>query len=127
MRPATVLVIDDLESLREGLAEILRLEGYEVLMAASVSEAEAVRERVGLEGLDVVITNFRLTRHLHAREGADLIRRWHAVAPRLPFILMSGDLQPHDVADLPSEGVWYLAKPFSTEVFLATIQEALGR
>jgi two-component system, NtrC family, nitrogen regulation response regulator NtrX len=125
MRPTTVLVIDDLEDLREVLSEILSHEGYRVLTASSIREAEAVRERVGLAALGVVITNLRLTRHPDAREGADLIQRWHAVEPTLPFILISGDLHPHDMANLPVKVVWYLAKPFETQVFLDTIQEAL--
>jgi DNA-binding NtrC family response regulator len=127
MPPATVLVIEDLEDVRDVVLEVLRPEGYRILTASSVQEAEAVRERLGLSGLDLVITNLRLTRRPPAREGADLIRQWHAVEPGLPFILMSGNLPPDDVADLPSEVVWYLAKPFATEVFLATIREALGR
>jgi CheY-like chemotaxis protein len=116
MPPATVLVIEDLEYVRDVVADLLGLEAYRVLTASSVQEVEAVRERLGLGGLDLVITNLRLTRRPEAREGADLIQRWHAVEPRLPFILMSGDLSPHDMVDLPSERVWYLAKPFATEV-----------
>src|SRR5919106_163418 len=99
MRTAIVLIIDDLESLRNALAEILCDEGYHILTAASVSEAEAIRERLGPTGLDLVITNLRPTPHPHAPQGADLIRRWHALAPDLPFILMSADVRPHDIAD----------------------------
>jgi hypothetical protein len=33
---------------------------------------------------------------------------------------MGGDLCPHDVADLPSEVVWYLPKPFATQICLDT-------
>jgi DNA-binding NtrC family response regulator len=127
MLPATVLVIEDLEDVRAVLAELLRFEPYQLLTANSVEEAEAIRERLGLEALDLVITNVRLTHLPHAREGVDLIHQWHAVEPRLPFILMSGDLRPQDMAELPSEVVWYIAKPFSTEAFLATIRKAIGR
>ena len=125
MRPAIVLIIDDLESLRDALAEILRDVGYQVVTAASVLAAEAIHEHLGPTGLDLVITNLRLTRHPHAREGADLILRWHALAPDLPFILMSGDLRPHDTADVPLKVVWYLSKPFTAEVLLNTVQEAM--
>ncbi len=115
----------DLETLREAVAELLHLEGYRVLTASNVAEAEAMRERLGFRALDLVITNLRLTRDPNAREGADLIQRWHAVEPRLPFILISADLPPHDTADLLLQNVWYLAKPFATEVLLKTIHEAL--
>jgi DNA-binding NtrC family response regulator len=127
MSPATVLVIEDLEDVRTVLAELLRFEPYQLLTASSVEEAEAVCERLGPGALDLVVTNVRLTHLPDAREGVDLILRWHAVEPHLPFILMSGDLRPQDIADLPSEVVWYIAKPFSTEVFLAIIREAIGR
>jgi CheY-like chemotaxis protein len=127
MLPITVLVIDDLEAVRESLAEVLHLHGYRVLTAGSVPEAEAIRERLELEDLDLVITDLRLTRRAHAREGADLIQRWHALAPRLPFILVSSDLPPHDVPDLPAGVVGCLAKPFTPAEVLATVQEVLGR
>jgi hypothetical protein len=47
--------------------------GYEVLTAATEAEAEAVRQRVGLEGLALVMTNMRLTRTPQAREGYALL------------------------------------------------------
>jgi DNA-binding NtrC family response regulator len=118
MPPVTMLLIDDLEDVRDVLAKVLSLQGYRVLTASNVSEAEAVRERVRLAALRVAITNVRLTRNPHAREGVDLIQRWHAIAPRLPFILMSGDLWPHEVAELAADVVWCLAKAFAIEAFL---------
>jgi DNA-binding NtrC family response regulator len=127
MPPTTVLVIDDLGGVRDSLADLLRHHGYQVLTAGSGAEAEAVRARQGLDRLDVVITNLRLTRLPHAREGADLIQRWHELAPRLPFILISADLRPHELPDLPTGMVWYVAKPFTIAEILATVQEALSR
>jgi DNA-binding NtrC family response regulator len=125
MRPTTVLLIEDLENLRRVVAEMLSLEGYQVLTAGTVPEAKAIRECVGLAALGVVITNLRLTRDPNAREGADLIQRWHILDSSLPFLLISGDLHPQELTELPSKVVWYLAKPFEMEVFLDLIQQAL--
>jgi hypothetical protein len=50
MRTATVLVVDDLEDLRAMLRDILGFYGYGVVTAASVLEAEAVRQRLGWGG-----------------------------------------------------------------------------
>jgi DNA-binding NtrC family response regulator len=47
MPPTTVLVVEDMKSVRELLREVLGLYGYAVLTAASVPEAEAIRQRVG--------------------------------------------------------------------------------
>jgi DNA-binding NtrC family response regulator len=125
MRTATVLVVDDLEDVRALLGEVLGFYGYAVLTAASVPEAEAIRQRLGLEGMDLVIADLRLTYLPHAREGYDLIKRWHAATPQLPFILMGGDLRRDAMAALPSRGVWCLSKPFETAALLSAIHEAL--
>jgi hypothetical protein len=50
MRTARVLVVDDLEGMRALLGEVLGFYGYEVLTAASVPEAEAIRQRPGWGG-----------------------------------------------------------------------------
>lgn len=127
MQTARLLVVDDLECMRALLGEVLSFYGYEVLTAASVPEAEAIRQHVGRVGLDLVITDLRLTHLPHAREGYDLIQRWHDATPWLPFILMGGDLRREDVRALPSRGVWCLHKPFETAALLTTIHEALRK
>jgi DNA-binding NtrC family response regulator len=105
MRPMTILVIEDVDDVQDVIAHVLSHAGYHILPARRVPEAKTVRKRIGLTALGVVITDLRLTRHYNAREGADLIRRWHLLAPRLPFILMSGDVQPHTIQDLPASEV----------------------
>jgi DNA-binding NtrC family response regulator len=105
MRSRTVLVVDDLEAVRAVVAELLSCDGYQVLTARSLADAEAVRARLSLAGLGLVITNLRLTRTPEAHEGIDLIRRWHAMDPSLPFILMSGNLHVPEMADLPVTAV----------------------
>jgi DNA-binding NtrC family response regulator len=125
MRPRTVLVVEDLEEVRAVVAELLACDGYRVLTARSLAEAEAVRAHLGLAALGLVITNLRLTRTPEAREGIDLILQWHAVDPALPFILMSGNLHSPEMADLPVKAVWYLSKPFALETFLDTVREAI--
>jgi DNA-binding NtrC family response regulator len=125
MRPNTVLVVEDLEEVRAVVAELLALEGYQVLTASSLADAEAVRARLGLAALGLVITNLRLTRAHKAHEGIDLIRRWHVLDPSLHFILMSGDLRAPEMADAPVKVVWYLSKPFAIELFRDTVRDAI--
>jgi DNA-binding NtrC family response regulator len=126
MMPLTsVLIVDDYEGVRVSVAEILQLHGYQVLSASSIAEAEAIRQRFGLNQLDLVITNLRLSRRTQAREGAELIKHWHAVAPHLPLLLISGDPYLDDLPGLPA-GVWCLAKPFTIEALLTTVSRLLG-
>jgi len=127
MPHATILLIDDQEGIRYSLAHVLRLQGYEVLTAASEAEAEAIRERMGLEGLALVITNIRLTRTPQAREGYALLQRWQPLAPRLPFVLISGEPMYQDLPEVRAGAVRLLVKPFLLETFLAAVREALDR
>src|SRR5688500_2625031 len=101
MGTARVLVVDDLDDVQVLLGEVLGFYGYAVLTAATVADAEAIRRRVGLAGLALVITDLRLTHRPQAREGYDLIRRWQAVTPQLPCILMGGDLRREALPALP--------------------------
>jgi DNA-binding NtrC family response regulator len=125
MQTATVLVVDDLEDLRAMLRDVLGFYGYAVVTAASVLEAEAIRQCLGWGGLDLVMTDFRLTLRADARQGVELIQRWQAVRPQLPCIVMGGDLRREDVLALSLRRVWCLTKPFEMAALLATIQKAL--
>jgi DNA-binding response OmpR family regulator len=125
MPPINVLVVEDVEDVRAFIAEVLSHQGYYVLTARSLPEAEAVRQRLGLEALALVITNLRLTRNPHAHEGVDLILHWHALDPQFPFILISSDLDSDQLAHLPVKVVRCLAKPFSTEALRTTVQAAI--
>jgi two-component system, OmpR family, response regulator len=127
MPQATILLIEDQEGIRDSLAAMLRLQGYDVLTAATEAEAEAVRQRVGLGGLALVITNIRLTRAPQAREGYALLQRWHPLAPRLPFLLISGESAYQDLPAVRAGAVRLLVKPFPLEAFLAAVREVLGR
>jgi len=53
--------VEDAKDLRELLGEVLGFYGYVVLTAASVPEAEAIRQCLGLGGLELVITDLRLS------------------------------------------------------------------
>jgi DNA-binding NtrC family response regulator len=122
-----VLLVDDEEPVRETLAEALRIYGYRVSTAASAQEAEALKQRLGVEGIQLVITDINLTPIPQARAGYVLAQRWRALHPELPFILMSGDPNNLDLPDIRAGTLRFLLKPFRIEVLLDTVREALGR
>jgi CheY-like chemotaxis protein len=66
-RPRTVLLVDDNVSVRESLARLLRMEGYDVVEAADGLEA---LEHLEAARPDVVVTDLRMPR-MH---GLDFIR-----------------------------------------------------
>jgi two-component system response regulator FlrC len=124
---ATVLIVEDNIGVREALVEILCPQGYRVLTAATVQEAEEVRRQVTPGHIDVVIANLHLTADREAREGYTLWQRWTALDPQLPFLLISGDPRTRDLPAIRAGAVRWLAKPFSPAEMLDTVRDALGR
>jgi len=123
----TVLVIDDEEPVRETLMEVLSFHGYRVITAASVGEAEEVRQRLGAEGIHLVITDIHLTPGRQVRAGYVLAQRWRTQHPEVPVILISGDASNQDLPEVRDGSLRFLLKPFQMETFLAVVREALGR
>jgi CheY-like chemotaxis protein len=124
---ATVLVVDDEEAVRETLMELLSIHGYRVITAANVGEAEDAKQRLGAEGIHLVITDIHLTPGRQVRAGYALAQRWRAQHPRLPFILMSGDPSNQDLPEVRDGSLRFLLKPFQMVTFLEVVREALGR
>jgi DNA-binding NtrC family response regulator len=123
---AAVLIIDDEQPVRETLAEVLSIHGYRVIMASSVEEAEEIKQRVGVEAIQLVISDIHLTPVSQARAGYALAQRWRAMHPALPFILMSGDTTNQDLPDIRTGALRFLLKPFSMEALLDAVREALA-
>jgi DNA-binding NtrC family response regulator len=101
--------------------------GYHVSTAASVQEAEAVKQHLGVVGIQLVISDIHLTPAPQARAGYALAQRWRALHPELPFILMSGDPSSLDLPDIRAGILRFLLKPFRIEVLLEMVRQALGR
>jgi DNA-binding response OmpR family regulator len=117
-RLATVLVVDDDESLRLLCRVNLELDGYRVLEAADVGEAEEVlrREAVNLVLLDV---------HVGPESGIDLMRtvREHGGAP--PIVLVTGSARLDAATQAEADGV--VTKPFRLEELLGVVRRLASR
>lgn len=104
----TVLIVDDEPLVRMTIADMLRLGGFNVLEAASGTEALAVVSDIRMPVMD----------------GVDLLHRVRAVHPEMPIVLVSGEACP-DAARLPA-GTHYIHKPQKLRELIATVFQAIA-
>jgi EAL domain-containing protein (putative c-di-GMP-specific phosphodiesterase class I) len=103
---STVLVVDDEHSLRVATHRILSSQGYNVLHAATASEALRIcTEQRG--AIDLVVTDIFLTDW----RGHELAGRIREMQPDARFLFVSGD----PTAGALVKGAPFLAKPFSKQ------------
>ncbi|MFI5983789.1 response regulator transcription factor [Streptomyces sp. NPDC051555] len=117
----TVLVVEDDPGVRSTLDQLLRFEGYRVLLACDGLEALAVLERESpdLAVVDVVMPGL---------DGLALCRMLRRRGDRLPVLVLTARHQIGDrVAGLDAGADDYLSKPFATEELFARIRALLRR
>jgi two-component system, cell cycle sensor histidine kinase and response regulator CckA len=117
----TVLVLEDEDSLREIIAEVLRSAGYEVLQASDADSAvAAATERH--EPIHLLLTDVVLRTRSGPRTASDLRARF----PGLRVLFMSGytdrAVENHEALDSVHH---FLQKPFSTDELLRAVRAVL--
>jgi DNA-binding NtrC family response regulator len=125
LRP-TVLIIDDEAALRDILHEALHTYGYSAITAATVQEAEEIRQRLHPEVIGLVLADINLSHTPHGQEGYDLCQRWTEAQPALPFVLMSGAARSLALPVARPGSVRFLAKPFDLDELLDLVQALLS-
>ena len=118
----TILIVEDNEVQREGLAAVLRKEGYTVIAAVGGSEAVAILQRIATPDLillDMMIPPPDGWRFMAMRKTNPLL----AAAP-VVIITALGVASPEWAASLGACGL--LRKPVDTEPLLAEIRRGLG-
>ena len=120
---ATVLAIDDDETILDVVQAILSQQGYGVLRATNTHDGLQIlkKEKVDAMLLDVVMPG---------RGGLDFLMELRRDYPELPVIIMSGkirtDMDPFKALALQFGAVCILAKPFSTEELTDAISSILA-
>jgi DNA-binding NtrC family response regulator len=117
-----ILIIDDDSAVRNLLRETLELRGYQIVVAATVQEADEALQRLAATSIGLVITDIHLTRGSHAQEGYELYQRWTALHPTLHFLLISGDPSSRNLPAVRSGIVRFLAKPFTINELLEAVR-----
>src|SRR5512139_3456910 len=103
---ATILIVDDQESLRHFLAKSLQEDGYAIQTAGTIAEGWT---HVTQEGADLVLLDMRLPDGL----GLTMLEQLHLREPDLPVIVMTafGEVQTA-VAAMKAGAYDFLTKPF---------------
>jgi PAS domain S-box-containing protein len=116
----TILVVEDEDALREMTRRILEENGYEVLVSANGPDAMIVaqnHDEIHLLLSDVIMPQM---------SGLELAAQLQALRPGLLVLHMSGYAQPILGQTLGDE-VMLLEKPFSEQLLLSKVREALDR
>ena len=119
--PVRILVVDDERPVREAVERALRLEGYEVELAADGRDAlRQVRE----SGPDAVVLDVLMPR----LDGIQVCHRLRTAGDRTPILMLTArDAVGDRVAGLDAGADDYLVKPFALEELLARLRALLRR
>jgi signal transduction histidine kinase len=118
---ASILLVDDNESLRGLTALQLADEGYDVASASGGAEALALIERDSRR-FDIIVTDFAMP----LISGLDVIRFARNVRANWPAVVITGHADVAAIAERPSD-VPLVTKPYTTEELVTAIASALGR
>jgi DNA-binding NtrC family response regulator len=116
---ARILVADDEASVRDGLSELLRDEGYDVSVAADGAEA---LEAIDSGSYDAVIADLRMP----SADGLAVLRRARQVSPQTLVLLVTAYGSVETVVEALRQGVHdYLLKPLILEDVLGKVRRLL--
>ena len=114
-----ISVIDDDESFRSALVELLLSLGYE---ARSFASAVEFIDRGGEGSCDCIVTDFSMPE----MSGLDLIQLLTARGSTVPVIMVTGHSEPELEAEVAASGaVCLLIKPFKEDALIVCLERAL--
>lgn len=117
--PARILVVDDEESIRDSMSQVLRKDGHRVKTAASGPEGLIL---FGAEAFQVVFVDLRLP----GTSGLDVLDRMKQADPQTPVIIITGYASIESAVEAMKRGAFdYLTKPFTPEEVRVITRKAL--
>lgn len=114
-----LLVVEDVDSLRDVIATILRADGYEV---EAVNSAEDGIRAIQSGTYACVLADFKLPK----LNGIDLLKQVRQTSPTTPFLLMTAFGSIEIAVEAMKHGANdFLCKPFEPELLTSVIREVI--
>ncbi len=116
-----ILVVDDDPNLRKTLADILRVKGYETVIAAIGTEAIAAakQETFSLALIDLMLPDM---------PGLEVMARIKAISPLTEAIILTGHASMETAIEATGQGAFsYVLKPYQMDDLLQKIRHGVER
>ncbi len=118
-RRSSILLAEDHEPLRDLLATILRLEGYEVTPVSSADQMQRELDRSNDSiAFDVIVTDMRMP----GGSGLDVVSTLRASGSRIPVILMTAFPDDAVRERAASLGTIVVGKPFALDTICLALE-----
>src|SRR5258706_7953386 len=115
-----ILIVEDDQTFRETVCEVLRDEGYKVKGARSLGKAT---KRLSKHDFDLVFTDFNLGDH----NGFEVLQVANQKPPNAKIVLMSSQADPDVVQQALDGGATrFMAKPFRLKELLKAVEDLLA-
>lgn len=113
-----VLIVEDNETERKALGQLLKAEGFTVLGADSADKALSYMD----ENLDVVLSDL----HMGDVSGIDLLQLWKKKKPETQFILLTGHSSLNSAIEAIKSGAYdYVTKPVNPDELTLLVRRAV--
>src|SRR5436190_15777764 len=113
-----VLVVEDHESERRAVSQILKAEGFNVYGAENADKAIGYIE----ENIDVVLSDLQMG----DVSGLDLLQLWKKQRPDTQFILLTGHSSVNSAVEAIKSGAYdYVTKPVNPDELILLIKRAI--
>ncbi len=113
-----VLVVEDNETERRAISQLLKAEGYTVFGSENADKALSYID----ENIDVVLSDL----HMGDVSGMDLLNLWKKKKPETQFILVTGHSSVNSAVEAMKSGAFdYVTKPINLDELVLSIGRAV--
>jgi len=117
--PKVVLIEDD-ETMRTLLGELLRMEGYHVVSLGSIEPEDTVLSQLIEQKPDLVFLDV----NIHGRNTFTFVRKLRSKREQVRVLMSSGMPLESESIDVGADG--FLLKPFMPDEILSKVHHLLG-